>query len=145
MNSIEYVKGSLSYLPQVKKLLQLSALPFEDIDAHISDFILALNDGVVIGSVGIETCQQLGLFRSLAVAEQYRGSGIGSELLNRMLDYAKNARLSVLYLLTTTARDYFCNAGFCVISRDDVPEAIKKTREFGSICPVSAVCMCREW
>jgi len=46
-----------------------------------------------------------------------------------------------LFLLTTTAADYFSARGFDPVDRSSAPEAIRRTREFAEICPGSAAFM----
>ena len=44
-------------------------------------------------------------------------------------------------LLTETAEKFFRAIGYEVIDRRHVPEEIKQSAEFRSLCPASAVCM----
>jgi len=44
-------------------------------------------------------------------------------------------------LLTTTADGFFQKQGWKVIHRNEVPEKIKTSTEFASICPSTAICM----
>ncbi len=46
-----------------------------------------------------------------------------------------------LYLLTTTAADYFERRGFTRIERSQVPERLRATAEFQGTCPASATVM----
>ena len=46
-----------------------------------------------------------------------------------------------MFLLTTTAESYFGKRGYSTTSREAVPEAIRNTKEFASVCPSSAVVM----
>jgi amino-acid N-acetyltransferase len=46
-----------------------------------------------------------------------------------------------LVLLTESAQPFFTALGYMVIDRGHVPEALRQTAEFRSLCPVSAVCM----
>jgi amino-acid N-acetyltransferase len=49
--------------------------------------------------------------------------------------------VSALYLLTTTAADFFARHGYHVTNRADAPEFLQATTEFSRLCPESAVCM----
>jgi SAM-dependent methyltransferase len=49
--------------------------------------------------------------------------------------------LSAVYLLTTTTPQYFRTLGFQDTDRASVPDALKKSSEFASICPQSATCL----
>ena len=46
-----------------------------------------------------------------------------------------------LVLLTETAEKFFRAIGYEVIDRRHVPQGIKQSAEFRSLCPASAVCM----
>lgn len=127
---------------QIVTLLSKDDLP-TDIEDHLDDFIVAENDGLVIGAIGLEQDGTSGLLRSLVVAESARGQRLGHRLCNRLFERAAQLRLSQLYLLTTTARDFFLKLGFQQTERADVPEFIAQTREFRELCPGNADCLCR--
>ena len=46
-----------------------------------------------------------------------------------------------LYLLTTTADEFFQKPGLEKIDREQTPQEIRKSRQFSDICPESAVIM----
>jgi amino-acid N-acetyltransferase len=79
--------------------------------------------------------------RSLAVAETYRSKGIGGKLVEYIEKFAKQNAVKELILLTTTASGYFSKKAYRTIERNNVPEEIKKSSEFSSTCPSSAVIM----
>ena len=62
-------------------------------------------------------------------------------LVERCLAHAASSGLSKLVLLTTTAERYFTRFGFEVVSRDEVPAAVRESVEFTSACPASATVM----
>lgn len=141
--NVVFNKSDVCQLAAVKKLLEAAHLPFEDIDTHFENFIVAAVDGKPVGAVGVERHGCDGLLRSFVVDEAYRGGGIGKELLDRLTTLAGSLGISTLYLLTTSADGYFGRQGFSVMRREELPATIRQTREFASICPVSAVCMFR--
>ena len=55
--------------------------------------------------------------------------------------FAATHGLTPLYLLTTTAEDFFPRFGFSRITRQEVPESVRASVEFRSACPASAVVM----
>ena len=83
----------------------------------------------------------MGLLRSVAVVPNYRGHYIGQTLVDGLLQAAEHNGLTALYLLTTTADEYFERIGFERIARDNVPDEVKQTGQFSTICPDSAVVM----
>ena len=54
---------------------------------------------------------------------------------------ARDAGARDVYLLTTTAEDYFPRFGFARTTREAVPPALKSSAEFTSACPESAAVM----
>ena len=55
----------------------------------------------------------------------------------------RDRALPSVWLLTTSARDYFAQRGYVVTLRDEVPDAVRATAQFSSLCPASAVAMRR--
>ena len=126
----------------VKELLASALLPTADITPdHLESFFGAWSESTLEGVVGIEPYGTVALLRSLAVAVPRRGSGVGSRLLAQAEQYATEKGIHSMFLLTTTAESYFGKRGYSTTSREAVPEAIRNTKEFASICPGSAVLM----
>ncbi len=124
-------------------LLRDAGLPAEDFAAHLAHFLVARRDGVTVGAVGLERHGRDALLRSLVVAPELRGAGLGGRLVARLETAAARQGARTFYLLTTTAEAFFARRGFQRVARAAVPAAIAATREFHSLCPVSAVCMAR--
>jgi amino-acid N-acetyltransferase len=126
----------------VKQLLSESGLPIEDITAqHLQDFFGCGSGLELDGLVGLELYGEVALLRSLAVASSRRGSGVGSGLVAHAERHAWEQGVQSLYLLTTSAEKFFLRRGYTRIPRDEAPTAIKGTKEFSGICPVSSVFM----
>jgi amino-acid N-acetyltransferase len=129
----------------VKQLLSESGLPIEDITAqHLQDFFGCGSGLELEGLVGLELFGEVALLRSLAVASSRRGSGVGSGLVAHAERHAKDQGVKSLYLLTTAAEKFFLRRGYTRIPREDAPAAIKGTKEFSGICPVSSVFMVKK-
>lgn len=144
MFNVVYQKASASQLSEVKKLLQRSNLPFEDIDAHFDNYFVAMIENEIVGVLGTEAYGRLALLRSMAVDVKYRNNGIANSLLQQILQISKENKIQTLFLLTTTAQNYFLKHGFEIVERNQLPDVIQNTKEFQDICPVSAVCMKRD-
>ncbi len=129
----------------IHALLVLSSLTVQDISPEkLARFLAARNaDGAIIGTTGLEAFSEAGLFRSLAVHPDWRGTGLGKKLTAGIEDMARRLGLKQLFLLTTTAPDFFRKSGYQAISRTDVPDEIAATEEFRGICPASAKCFCK--
>ena len=132
-----------SDLAAVEKLLVDSKLPVEGVAEAIDGFVVAESGGELAGVAGLERCADDALLRSVAVAEKWRGRGVGNALVTQLIANAEREGLARLYLLTTTAERWFPAFGFARITRDDVPDAVRATSEFRDICPSSAIVMMR--
>jgi amino-acid N-acetyltransferase len=128
-------------VPLVEDVLSRNHLPYEDISSKISSLFIWRTNQDIIGIGGLETYDQVGLVRSLVVEERFRSKGYGRKLCTELVGFAKLKGLSNVYLLTTTAEGFFRKNGFERVERNIVPEVIKQTTEFSSLCPSSAVCM----
>lgn len=130
-----------SEVSAIQDLLRSCDLPWEDISEHFDHFLVAREGNRIVGAVGLEHAGLSGVIRSLAVAEELRGTGIGRELYGRIVDHAQHLGVTELGLLTTTAEGFFAREGFQRCARDQAPEYLRRTKEFQQYCPSSAVCM----
>ncbi|MEO7214367.1 arsenic resistance N-acetyltransferase ArsN2 [Mucilaginibacter sp.] len=129
------------YREGVINLLSAEKLPVEDLPAQLDNFVVAIENDMVIGVAGLELYGDYGLLRSVAVDKNHRGKGIGSGLLARIEEMAISLNLEGIYLLTETAADYFSRKGYEHIARMDIPEEVKASSEFSHVCPQSAIAM----
>src|SRR5688500_6304669 len=124
-------------LTDLFNLLRVNNLPYQDIELENNLFVNYYDDsGKIIGCGGLEFYPPFALLRSLAVVENQRGRSIGKQIVQDLLEQAKQRSVSQIYLLTETARDFFIQRGFADIQREEVPEEIKLSSEFKSVCPV---------
>ena len=130
-------------LAGVEGLLARSGLPLDGVRDALPTFVVAQAGNDMVGVAGLEVCCDNALLRSVAVADPWRSHGVGRALVTRVIADAEARGIAALYLLTTTAEDYFPKFGFRPIARDQVPDDIRATAEFTSACPASAVVMCR--
>ncbi|NJN03794.1 MAG: GNAT family N-acetyltransferase [Leptolyngbyaceae cyanobacterium RM1_1_2] len=90
---------------------------------------------------GIEWYGTFGLLRSLAIAQPHRRKNLGRQLVEEIETYAQYQGVKTLFLLTTTASDYFQKLGYHRCDRQQVPAEIANTSEFQHLCPDSAACL----
>lgn len=128
-------------LPAIKALLEASGLPTAGVDDHWKTFIVAREAERIVGCGGSETHQTVALVRSIVVAEDRRGSGIGRGLVRQLLDRLASRGVREFYLLTTTAEDYFRKRGFKTIDRDEIHPQLLGSAELQGECPDTATCM----
>ena len=131
----------------VEALLTASHLPLDGVGDALPCFIVAQDGEQLVGVAGIEECGTRGehaLLRSVAVDPAWRSRGLGRTLVSRAIALAEARGAKALYLLTTTAEQYFPSFGFTRTSRDAVPDDVRATAEFQGACPASAAVMVRE-
>lgn len=127
---------------KVKTLLAACKLPSADLRAeHFEHFFGCGLDSDPIGVVGVELHGRFGLLRSLAVDETARRRGCGRRLVEKAEEHAAEHGVQSLYLLTTTAEAFFAALGYVKIDRAQVPEVIRSTGEFSSLCPSTSTVM----
>ena len=125
-------------------LLGRSQLTHQDVSEGWGHyFVVREDDGRVIAVAGLEVHGEDGLLRSVAVDGDYRGQGLAASLVEAVLERAARVGLRSVYLLTTTARDYFARRGFSDCDRSSAPEPIRESWEFRAGCPSSASFMKR--
>ena len=138
---MNYKNASLKDFKIIQSLLKQTKLPYEDCKEHIDNFILIEKDSQVIGIGGLELYNNLALLRSIAVIPKLQGKGLGIKIYNKLKEKAINSGVNRLFLLTQTADIFFEKQGFIKVERDKIPEQIKKTKQFSSLCPSSAIIM----
>ena len=125
--------------PEIHALLAASKLPLDDVEVFLGDFIIARFNGELVGCIGLERYGKIALLRSLVVREDFRGFGIAKELCRRFEE--RLSGFEVVYLLTTTAADFFRKIGYEEINRDEAPPPIRTNKQFTTLCPSTAVLM----
>jgi len=141
VSDVTMASGDLRALPSVLALLRECELPETGVREAFDRFIVAHAGTDVVGCCGLEVHGETGLLRSLAVARSHRGRGLGKRCARAAIEQARQEGLSTLYLLTTTASDYFPRLGFERCPRDEAPDAIRGSWEFRTGCPATAVFM----
>jgi amino-acid N-acetyltransferase len=129
------------FLDYVERLLARNDLPTADVRATPDSFFVAFDAGERIGVGGIEGFPPDGLLRSVVVEESMRGRGAGAALCDRLEHEAASDGIDTLYLLTTTAADFFAARGYESVDRADAPASVRETSQFESLCPATATVM----
>jgi amino-acid N-acetyltransferase len=137
---------SVAELPLGKRaalvaLLASAALPTDDIDATSGRFWQFRDAQGDMGFAGLELAGEDALLRSVVVHAERRRQGYGRAIVAWMLDQAPRLGVRRVFLLTVTAADFFAAMGFTPIDREALPEHIRATSEFATLCPATAICM----
>ncbi|MHA2110185.1 MAG: arsenic resistance N-acetyltransferase ArsN2 [Candidatus Hodarchaeales archaeon] len=134
-------KATKQDLEEVFTLLKLVDLPVEGVKEHFNDFFVVKKEKTIVGCVGIEIYENVGLLRSVALHPSFQGKGIGRQMVNKMEAYSVENRLDKIYLLTDTAESFFLKLGYNLIPREETDTRVKQSIEFKTLCPSSPVLM----
>lgn len=130
-----------SDLDEVLRLVRRCNLLEEGVREALPALVVARADTQLVACGALETYAKHGLLRSLAVEPEHRGRGAGAAVVRELVHRAARNGLSALYLLTTTAQNYFERFGFADCERRAAPAGIAGSWEFRSGCPTSATLM----
>jgi amino-acid N-acetyltransferase len=120
-------------------LLESADLPVSDLtDAYMEHFFYVGPASAPIGLVGVEMCGVDALLRSLVVSPEHRSAGLGQMLVAHAESHAWEQGARAIYCLTTTAEAFFRRRSYVDADRARAPAAVRETREFSAICPVSS-------
>jgi amino-acid N-acetyltransferase len=122
-------------------LVAQNGLPTDGLNDHLETAVVAREDGRIVGTAALELYSDGALLRSVAVSAEHQGRGLGHELTEAAIAFARDRDAPAIYLLTTTAERFFPKFGFEPITRDDVPQRVQTSIEFTSACPSTATVM----
>jgi len=139
MSDFEIRPASMADRDEVEALLRRTDLPPDGLDEQFGEpYAVAEADGRIVGAAGIEVYGGDGLLRSVAVDPAWQGRGVGAALTRERLRWAQARGLDSIYLLTNTAADYFPKLGFTPMPRGEVPDGVRNSLQFASVCPSTA-------
>jgi len=127
--------------PAVVDFLRLAELPVDDLNSAELLLFGCRSKGVLQATVALELFGKCALLRSLAVAPSQRNTGLGAAMVAHAEQAAIEHSVEVIYLLTTTAAEFFERITYVVAERESAPAAIAESQQFSNICPASAVFM----
>ncbi|MBC7982269.1 MAG: GNAT family N-acetyltransferase [Candidatus Obscuribacterales bacterium] len=85
-------------LGDIYRLLKLANLPSDDLsEASLESFVVVRNENGVIGVIGLDPCGEVALLRSLVVAQDFRGRGLGARLIEAVEALARRLSIKSLY------------------------------------------------
>ena len=133
-----------SDLGSVKQLLASRKLFYSDISSDLLTNFFAYYSPTVGGEqvlavIGWEVFADCVLLRSLATRSN--GLGLGSQLVTFAEQKICNIPRKTIYLLTTTAKNYFQRLGYQLCARETAPLSIQRSSQFSNLCPASASLM----
>lgn len=95
---------------------------------QIDNFIIYETDDVIHGCASLIECGEgIGEISAVVVDENYVKLGIGSKLINFLIEKALKCGIEEIFLLTTRTSDWFETMGFTKGKLSDLPEHKQKT------------------
>ena len=126
----------------VKAALRGANLPADDVEAAGTLFWrYEARDLSPVGFGGLEVHGRDALLRSIVTLPPLRNRGIAGAIVDALEAEARIAGCQTIWLLTVSAQQLFGQLGYAECGRDDVPQAIRDTREFTALCVASATVM----
>ena len=127
----------------IRALLERSGLPTSDLEAAQPEFVVIREGGQVVGAGALQRFGSAALLRSVVVAADRRGSGLGRVIVSELERAARARQISRLFLLTQTAAEFFARCGYRLIERSSAPLDLQGSEEFRALCPDSAACLAK--
>lgn len=121
---IDDVKGIHALIEAFAKRGIMLHRPENEIYDSVRDFFVHENCGKITGTCALHVCSaDMGEIRSLAVAREFTGKGIGSSLVNACLDEARSIGLKKVFALTYQPK-FFQKLKFRIVNKEVLPHKI---------------------
>ncbi len=134
MDDVPAIHGLITHHAELGRMLFRS---HTDLYEHLRDFLVWEEDGRVTGCCAVELVwRDLAELKSLAVAEERRGHGIGTQLVKAAEAEARRLGLAQLFALTRE-RAFFERQRYHVVPKETLPH---KVWTDCVRCPVQANC-----
>jgi amino-acid N-acetyltransferase len=126
-------KAKIQDVGTIHKLLEyfsdkemLLPRPLSELYDNLRDYVVAEEDGKVIGCCALHACwEEMGEIKSLAIEESYQKKGIAKNLMNFCLKEAPQLGLKRIFVLTYVP-GFFKDFGFKEIPKEDLPHKVWK-------------------
>jgi amino-acid N-acetyltransferase len=129
----------------LKAALTKAGLPADDV-THPKSFFCRFETlaDIPAGFGGLEVHGGAALLRSVVILPPLRRMGMGGAIVSRLETEACALNCGSIYLVTTSAADFFGRLGYAPCSRSGVPEAIRQSPHFSSACCASGTVMVKQ-
>ena len=141
METIKYVQYDNIYLEEINNFINESIHKFinrpykvradvANIEEHYikdgGNFWIAIdtNSNKIIGTIGLEKIEDMGIVRRFYVQEEYQNRKIGTNLYQILEKYSKEANIKILYLtcgnILEKAHRFYLNNGYNQIDKMEI-------------------------
>ncbi|TDR73248.1 GNAT family N-acetyltransferase [Paludibacterium purpuratum] len=128
-DDIQFQPASPTDWNEIRNLLTANRLPVQGALNHLMHFVVATENGRVVGAIGMEVYGDIGLIRSLVVASNMRGKSVAKRLLRSLIERARAKQIGALYLLSGNTDSLFAAHGFEKMARADMPTKLYVSSE----------------
>lgn len=125
----------------IRGLLTVCRMPVSAVGNGLIDYTVATDTDVVIGVVGIERHEDVGVLCSLAVSPSHRNQRIAQQLLGVLEAEAARGGMTRMVALTEDRAPYFERCGYQRVLRALAPEEIHGSAEFGGLEEDGKICL----
>lgn len=127
-------RASTADVPRIKQILSRVNLS-TDIEDYVDYFMVMEMDGSLVATAGLEVYKDAAVLRSVAVLPEYQRQNLDDGLVRAVINFADRRNIRKLFLFTQTAGEFFKKIGFRPISRENIDERCKSSKQFKSMCP----------
>jgi GNAT superfamily N-acetyltransferase len=88
----------------------------------------------VVTTASLFRIGEAAVIRSVAVADDARGRGLGTLIMSAVVRRAREGGAAAGYAFTETAAGFFTSMGFRAVSRPDLPAEVRQSRHAAGVC-----------
>jgi amino-acid N-acetyltransferase len=130
-------------VPAVEELLAAADLPLDGAAEALTLGVVARDGDEVVAAAAVERFGAAGLLRSVVVAPNRRGIGLGRRIVGEAESLARDEGIDELFLLTETAVDWFPRLGYERVARALAAAAVGESIELTTVCRDTGVALRR--
>ena len=112
-------------LARIGELLEAESLPRVPRNLPLSNLLVGIQEGELVGEVALEVSARRGLLRAVVVAPERRRRGFGASLVTSAVARAHELGLLDLHCATEKGQSFLEAQGFEPVERDGVPREIR--------------------
>ena len=117
-------------MEQIGALVEASGRPPLPAGIPLSNTLVALERGCVVGVVALEVAARRGLTAWLVVGPEQGDLGLPASLLRSLISRAQELGLREIYAVTPDAADGFAEVGFSPVAHAAVPGEIRSLKGY---------------
>jgi N-acetylglutamate synthase-like GNAT family acetyltransferase len=126
----------------VAAALAKAGLPADDIaDPYVLLWRFETYEDIPVGFGGLEIYDYDALLHSVVTLPSLRHVGMGAAIVAALEAEARARRCRAIYLVTGSEADFFTRLGYAACACNDVPEAVRASRQFTASALANATLM----